>query len=175
VRIAGTLEKRISTRKQNTQPGLPTLLSKVDAGAAHPGKSTLRGKSNVMAHYISRDSGAQIDLDPPRIWLRNVGCRISSHLTWDLMENLVSIDQGSSGSWLMQRAISGLEKVFSTSQPRSLLRWQIEPFSSLDLDYLALNINVTSDTLKYPIRSSNSTLDIKPWLDTITPNELSLR
>ena len=34
-----------------------------------------------------------------------------------------------------------------SSWPRSLLRWQIEPFLNLDLDYLALNIDVTSDTL----------------------------
>ena len=34
-----------------------------------------------------------------------------------------------------------------SSGPRSLLRWQIEPFLNLDLDYLALNIDVTSDTL----------------------------
>jgi len=45
-RIAGTLEKRISARKQNIQPDSPILLSKVDAGAVHPGKSTVRGKSN---------------------------------------------------------------------------------------------------------------------------------
>ena|SRR5271154_663809 len=91
------------------------------------------------------------------------------------LEILYSIDQGSSRSWLMQRAIGRFEKVFSTSPPRSLLRWQIEPFLGLDLDCLALNIDVTSDTLKYPYARVNSTLDIKPWLDAINPNELSLR
>ena len=49
--MAGTLEKRISARKQNIQPGSPILLTKVDTGAVHPGKSTVRGKSNFHGPF----------------------------------------------------------------------------------------------------------------------------